>query len=235
MYGHYEKKGDLRETLQLGLARTDDPGIKDHADWDNMGQRATASGRLSFEGVFIPQEMLLGRPGEAATDKQALLGLVNQASFSAIFLGIGMGALKAAVAYVNSTTRPWPTAKVERAVDDPYLQLRAGRIDTALQGARHLLLECARALVDVETGSRVRGEASVAVARARVATTEACLLATSEAFALMGARATSNRYGFDRYWRNARTLTLHDPIDQRQQDIGRFVLTGELPAPSFFS
>lgn len=31
----------------------------------------------------------------------------------------------------------------------------------------------------------------------------------------MGARSTASEYRFDRYWRNLRTFTLHDPVDYK--------------------
>jgi len=51
----------------------------------------------------------------------------------------------------------------------------------------------------------------------------------------MGARATSERYRFDRFWRNVRTLTLHDPLDQKVREVGDWVLNGRPPTPSFYS
>jgi len=45
----------------------------------------------------------------------------------------------------------------------------------------------------------------------------------------MGARATSDQYKFDRYWRNARTISLHDPIAYKLRDIGKWCLSSELP------
>ncbi len=49
----------------------------------------------------------------------------------------------------------------------------------------------------------------------------------------MGARATSGKYGLDRYWRNLRTFTLHDPVDYKVRDIGNWVLNDELTRTQF--
>jgi alkylation response protein AidB-like acyl-CoA dehydrogenase len=45
-------------------------------------------------------------------------------------------------------------------------------------------------------------------------------------FDLMGARATSARYGFDRFWRNVRGHTLHDPVACKAREVGTFALNG---------
>jgi hypothetical protein len=51
----------------------------------------------------------------------------------------------------------------------------------------------------------------------------------------MGARSTGGKYGFDRYWRNIRTFTLHDPVDYKVRDLGNWVLNQELPKPNLYS
>ncbi|MBN3870224.1 acyl-CoA dehydrogenase family protein [Nostoc sp. JL33] len=58
---------------------------------------------------------------------------------------------------------------------------------------------------------------------------------TNRIFEVMGARATSAKYGFDRYWRNLRTFTLHDPVDYKVRDIGNWALNDKLPKPDFYS
>ena len=58
---------------------------------------------------------------------------------------------------------------------------------------------------------------------------------TNALFEATGARSTAARYGFDRFWRNARVHTLHDPIDYKIRDIGRHQLTGQLPDPTPYS
>jgi alkylation response protein AidB-like acyl-CoA dehydrogenase len=58
---------------------------------------------------------------------------------------------------------------------------------------------------------------------------------TSRIFEVMGSRATSARYRFDRFWRNARTLTLHDPLDYKVRETGDWALNRRFPTPSFYS
>jgi alkylation response protein AidB-like acyl-CoA dehydrogenase len=57
---------------------------------------------------------------------------------------------------------------------------------------------------------------------------------TSRIFDLMGARATSARFGFDRFWRNIRTHTLHDPVAYKAREVGNFALNGRItPDPLY--
>jgi alkylation response protein AidB-like acyl-CoA dehydrogenase len=54
---------------------------------------------------------------------------------------------------------------------------------------------------------------------------------TARIFDLTGARSTAARHGLDRFWRNARTLTLHDPVAHKARQVGAHFLTGALPRP----
>ena len=50
----------------------------------------------------------------------------------------------------------------------------------------------------------------------------------------MGARSTSARYGFDRFWRNVRTHTLHDPVAYKAREVGNFAINGTItPDPLY--
>ncbi len=80
-----------------------------------------------------------------------------------------------------------------------------------------------------------RGECAIAIATAKVAATRVGLDITSRMFEVMGARATAASYGFDRYWRNIRTFTIHDPVDYKVRAVGNWALNGQLPTPDFYS
>jgi alkylation response protein AidB-like acyl-CoA dehydrogenase len=70
---------------------------------------------------------------------------------------------------------------------------------------------------------------------AKIAAGRCALEVTSRIFEVMGARATASRYRFDRFWRNVRTLTLHDPLDLKVREVGDWVLNGRHPTPGFYS
>jgi alkylation response protein AidB-like acyl-CoA dehydrogenase len=48
-------------------------------------------------------------------------------------------------------------------------------------------------------------------------------------FDVCGSRATANKYGLDRFWRNARTFACHDSTDAKDAIVGAIELTGQLP------
>lgn len=51
----------------------------------------------------------------------------------------------------------------------------------------------------------------------------------------MGARSTAAQLRLDRFFRNARTHTLHAPVEYKIKELGDWELNGKLPVPSFYS
>ncbi|KAK4631662.1 Dibenzothiophene desulfurization enzyme C [Fulvia fulva] len=80
-----------------------------------------------------------------------------------------------------------------------------------------------------------RGEVAAFVAHAKVVTTDTGLAVTSGVFEMLGARATGKKYGFDRYWRDIRTHSLHDPVAYKKREVGRYQLLGEIPEPTWYT
>jgi alkylation response protein AidB-like acyl-CoA dehydrogenase len=72
-------------------------------------------------------------------------------------------------------------------------------------------------------------QASVAVAKAKVLTTEAAIEASNRLFELGGTRSTQVRHNLDRHWRNARVHTLHDPVRWKYHLVGNWALNGAKP------
>jgi len=228
--------GDAPTDRRFLVIPTDRAGITVHDDWDNMGQRQTDSGSVSFDAVQVADSEQLGPPGAASSPRATLRNMIGQLILTEIYLGNALGALDDAVLRVQTQVQPWAMAGVDSAVDDPLLQLRAGELWSLLRAAVALSDHANLAFQQAwESGSALtaleRGEAGMLVAAARVNAARTALDVTQQVFELMGARATTRSAGLDRYWRNVRVHTLHDPLDYRSKDIGRWLLTGEAPNP----
>lgn len=75
-------------------------------------------------------------------------------------------------------------------------------------------------------------EATIAVAEAKILTTEIAILASNKLFELAGTRSTLAEYRLDRRWRNARTHTLHDPVRWKFFHTGNYHLNDATPKNS---
>ena len=230
-----EADGGGIENFQLLLVPMDAPGVSRAGDWDPLGQRATTSGTTRYEDVFVPDDLVLGKPGEYF-EKCPLVGHYFQLGWAAVYVGLAGGALESGLQYIKTTSRPWFESGCERAIDDPYVQQHVADMSTRVEAAR-LMLYRAASMIDAASGNlTLRPAAATAVYQAKVMGTEVALEVSSDIFQLCGARAAADApiNGLDMYWRNARTFTLHDPVDYRRQRIGKFVLGVEDPPVGWY-
>lgn len=215
-------------------------GITLHNDWDNMGQRQTDSGSVTFERVRVEESDLLLQPGPLSTPFACLRPLIAQLHFANIFLGIAEGAFEEARTYTREETRPWFRSSASHNAQDPYVLSHYGDFWVALESAR-LLVDRAANVLDAAwaKGSALtieeRGEVAIAIATAKVAASRNGLELCSKVFEVTGARATHASVALDRHWRNLRTQSLHDPLDYKLHELGDWALNRTLPIPTFYS
>lgn len=205
------------------------PGVSIIDDWDGFGQRATGSGSVQFERVRVERRWIV--PFQASFDRPTTIGPHAQIMHAAIDLGIGQGAYAEMLRFIRERARPWIDAKVERAADDPLTLYQIGQVKVRLRAAE-ALLDRAAAAVDAAQEDMTEdsvARASVAVAEAKILATKAGLLAANKLFELSGTSSTQSEDNLDRYWRNVRTHTLHDPVRWKYQAIGNYYLNGKLP------
>ena len=223
---------DGSDEIRVFFTPTTAPGVTTHDDWTGFGQRTTGSGTTEFRDVWIPDELCLGKPDTDGRPIVATTSLIYHAVHIGVFVGIARNALADAVEFVRTKARVWSESTASRATDDLYTQLRVGEMKTAVDSAELLSLRAAE-LCDQAVAhpgdKRIRGEASVTTAQAREAAAEAAMFAGSTLFKVCGASSVLEKYGFDRHWRNARTLSLHCSLDFRLMRAGDFLLNDQLP------
>ena len=153
---------------------------------------------------------------------------------------MGAGPSPAPRRYTATRGRAWAASGVARAVDDPLVQHRYGDLWLKVRAAQAVAADAVELLRRaLERGdaltARERGEVALAGAEAKVLAHRAGVEVGSQLFELTGARSTSAEFGLDRFWRNARVHTLHDPVDYKLRDLGRFFLDDRIPDPTAYS
>jgi len=222
-------------THLLVVVRGDAPGLVPGGDWDNLGQRLSASGSVTFTDVAITPEQVLGGLGAgAATPRASLVTPAIQAVFGAFYLGVAQGALATARDYTRTTSRPWLLSDSPSATADPYALATYGRLVAATRAVEALADDVADHLDRADAAGddltwEARGELAEHVAALKVVSTDVALDVTNTIFEVTGARATSNKVGLDRFWRNVRTHTLHDPVAYKRREVGDHFLNGTYP------
>ncbi|GAA4359922.1 SfnB family sulfur acquisition oxidoreductase [Paeniglutamicibacter cryotolerans] len=212
----------------LAFAPRDAQGLHVVGDWDAFGQRATASGSVVLTDLRVPANRVF--PMYREYENPTVAGPLAQITTAAIDLGIARGAFAATLEAVRSS-RPWVDANIDSATQDPLTLNELGRLDIDINAADALIQRAAHVLdaaKDEPTETSVAA-ASVAVARAKVLTTEVALAAGSKLNELGGTRSVVGGRRLDRFWRNARVHTLHDPVRWKFNLIGNYVLNGVFP------
>jgi len=206
----------------------DAPGVRVVDDWDGMGQRTTASGTVTLSDVVVPAGHVV--PFSPIFAGPTTYGARAQLLHAAIDVGIATGALAAGVRQAGRA-RPHFEAQVPTAADDPTLIHTAGELTVTVRAAQALLAEAARAVdaAQADLTEESAAAASIAVAVAKVAAVRAALEAATVLFDLGGTRCATDSGNLARFWRDARTHTLHDPTRWKLQHIGRYTLSGTRP------
>jgi SfnB family sulfur acquisition oxidoreductase len=211
------------------IADRDAPGLTVIDDWSSFGQRITGSGTVILDRVRVPKTNLV--PGFKGYEQPTADGPIFQIIQAAVDTGIARGALAETITFVREKSRAWVDSGQEHAWEDPYTIQRIGDLSVRLH-ATEAMLERAGQAIDYavahpspEAGVR----AQIAVAEAKILSTEICLEASNRLFELAGTRSTLAEHNLDRHWRNARTHTLHDPVRWKYAIVGNYVLNGVNP------
>ena len=227
---------DLDGRVVLAFVERGTPGVTIDEDWGAMGQRATVSGTTTLDGVVVDRDLVV--PYWSAFERPQLLGARAQLVHASIEAGIAEGALADAAEFVRTRSRPFFEAvrygHINTASEDPHILLRFGQLATRTRAAVQLLRWAAGELESAEIGPddpNTAGQGSIAVAQAKAFASDVAVDVTSQIFALTGAGGTDRRHALDRHWRNARTHSVHDPVDWKYHHIGAWELAG-VPPPN---
>ncbi|MFF1451249.1 acyl-CoA dehydrogenase family protein [Streptomyces sp. NPDC058274] len=226
----------------FAIVPSDSAGLTFHDDWDNIGQRLTESGSVTLDGVRTPWASAAGYVDKVFQPRvyNTLNVPTIQLVFVNFYLGIAGGALETAATYTRAKSRSWLHGGHDKAVDEPYVIDRFGDLTAKLWAVEALAdavaLEGQKLHDDPDAVTeQTRGAFEVRVAAVKARATEVALEITNGIFEVTGARATASSEGLDRFWRNVRTHTLHDPVAYKRREVGRHVLTGDLPEPTWYS
>ena len=211
------------------IADRNAPGLAVIDDWSSFGQRTTLSGTVLLENVVVPKTHLV--PGYKGYDHPTADGAIFQIIQAAVDTGIAKAAIEETIEFVKTKSRPWVDSGLDHAWEDPYTIQAVGYLKLQLD-ATEAILEKAGLAVDRavrEVNADTVAEAQIAVAEAKVLSTEISIIATNKLFELAGTRSTLAEHNLDRHWRNARTHTLHDPVRWKYAIIGNYALNGVKP------
>lgn len=214
------------------LIHRDTQGVELLDDWDAMGQNNSVSGTVNFKNVIVDEHYVAKRnTGGLGTVLRT--GLTwPQILHAAMDTGIAKGALQGGIDYLQHHARPWVESGVDSPTHESHIIKQIGEFAVLVRSAEALLDRSAQIfeqhLANVEDED-LQTELILSVAATRSQSDHASLKISSEIFGLLGASSTLSKWNLDRFWRNARTHTTHDPIRWRLYHVGNYYLNNIPP------
>jgi alkylation response protein AidB-like acyl-CoA dehydrogenase len=193
-----------------------DPSVEvDRSWWDPIGMRATASHLVHFRRTFIPDENLIGYPGQYLKEGWQTCFIPH---YAATFLGAAEAAYDYAVEYLTAQGR----------AEDPYVQQHVGQMAVNVEAAHLWLRHVARLW---EAGHCA--EAQLAGSRARHAAEHLAEETVKHCIRACGARCLNRPSLLERVYRDLSFYVRHDNDDHILATIGKSAL-GLTHDPSFY-
>lgn len=190
------------------------PGFKVSKKEDKMGLRASPTVQLSFEGMRVPGDRMLGAEGQGfiyamQSLEHGRLGIAAQA------IGIAQAALEAAVTYANE----------RQQFGKPIAEFQGVQFKLADMATR---VAAARALLHAVAESKDRGVAmKAAPSMAKLFASETAMWVTTQAVQVFGGYGYVKEYPVEKYFRDAKITEIYEGTSEVQRIvIGRAVSGG---------
>jgi hypothetical protein len=207
-------EADMGKALLQALVPADAAGLATDGKWDTLGMRGTYSPSVTFTGVRVAGDAVLGQPGSATqVGVVEIFGL----GYAAVYVGIAEAALAFTLEYAKQrVVRPENVPVAQ----DPAVQRHVGALSAHLEAARLVLDDAAARWEPADIAERGN-----LANRAKYLATEVSLDVTSRAIQVVGGRGAYREFPVERAFRDARTATLMPPtIDRMLEAIGKSAL-----------
>ncbi|MBW3618665.1 MAG: acyl-CoA dehydrogenase family protein [Actinobacteria bacterium] len=173
---------------------------------DKIGYHGLTTWELTFDGLALPSEALMGERGEAFYGVMA--GLDRKRVYTAArAVGLARGALEDALAYATQREQ-----FDHQLADFQSIRFMLADMATSVEAARALTLAAADAL---DRGGRVDREAAMA----KLFATEVAERVTRDGMQIHGGNGYISATPAQRYWRDARLTTIFEGTSEIQRRI----------------
>ncbi|CAG9214287.1 Monooxygenase [Paraburkholderia tropica] len=217
----------------IAAVSTHQPGVVREDDWDGFGQTTTGSGTTRFnDAVVEPRNVIdFARRFKYQT---AFYQLFHVATLA----GIAEAVQRDAAELVRTRKRVYSHGNAPHVSEDAQIQQVVGEIASWAYAARAVALlaaEPAQRAYEARFGGdeaverAANVEAEIASAQSQLTASDFALRAATHLFDALGASATSTRLALDRHWRNARTVSSHNPLVYKARIVGDWAINGTEP------
>lgn len=208
----------------IAVVSTQANGIQISDDWDGFGQRTTGSGTLIIQNVAINRDHIL--PFENRFKYQtAFYQVVHLATLA----GIALSAVDIFTQEVRKRSRIYSHGNAQLVREDAQILQVIGKASAQAYAAEAIALRTAEALDaaylnhfegDANANLHANDRAELESSKGQVVISELVLKLTTELFNALGASASTTEKQLDRFWRNARVVSSHNPLIYKEKVIG---------------
>jgi len=223
----------------IALVPADREGVEHLDDWDGIGQTLTGSGTTRYRDVVVYADELLSGPRGSRVRPYG--STFAQLWLTTIVAAILNRAVEDAAEVVRSRKRNYFHGLSPEPRNDPNLQQTLGALsahahvaETAVRDAAVRLDRSWNSGGGVTIDIDVARDASVAALQTKIVVDGVAQWLTSELFEVVGASGTTRAKRLDRHWRNARTLSSHNPKAYKARVLGDYLLNNNPPPDATF-
>ena len=196
--------GDGKEGISCFVVERGTRGCAVGKEEDKMGQRASGTATLAFDGCRVPKTNLVGRRGGGYGVALSALG-AGRVGIAALSIGLAESALAAGIAYAKERR-----AFGKALVDFQNTQFVLADSRTELDAAWLLTLRAARML---DSRERTSAETSMA----KLYASEACARIVDRVVQIHGGYGYSREYAIERIYRDARVTRIYEGTSEIQR------------------
>lgn len=225
------------ETLDqhvIAAISTHDQGVHVSDDWDGFGQKTTGSGTLKINQVLIERDHIL--PFEQRFKYQTAY---YQVFHLATLARIALSAVETFSEEVRQRTRIFSHGNADLVRHDAQVLQVIGKASAQAFASQSIALTAAEALDlaylthfqdnDV-ADQQANNTAELESSQGQVVISNLVLDLTSTLFNALGASASTTTKQLDRFWRNARVVSSHNPLIYKEKVIGDWIVN-QTPLP----
>ncbi|MDC4876226.1 monooxygenase [Acinetobacter baumannii] len=226
----YAQVAETGESV-IAVTRTAQEGVKIEDDWDGFGQRTTGSGTTVLTHAQVEEVI----PFETRFKYQTAF---YQLFHLATLTGIAQAAVDEFKQQVRQRTRIFSHGNGDRVDQDAQVLQVIGKASAQAYAAEAITIQAVYAAQhayeahlsrDIEQEKQTNILAEIESAQGQVVIADLVLDLTSKLFNALSASAASREKALDRFWRNARTVSSHNPLIYKEKVIGDWEVNGTEP------
>lgn len=222
------------DKVVVAIVPTSAAGLTQRDDWDGFGQKLTGSGTSIYAEIELPFDQVL-----TDDDRFKYQAAFYQTVHLATLTGIARAAADEVAEQVARRTRTFThaTSRVPRQ-DPQVLQVvgqahasayASGAITQRVAQALQFAYETAEAGASEDAVTAANLSAELEAAEGQIIVSKLVLEATAGIFNALAASATSTTASLDRHWRNARTISSHNPAIYKERVVGDYAVNQTAP------